>query len=89
MLRDYYILRENDVVYPIDHDLIKRCNEVVLRPEFSRLRGADLIFSCIVFLEDAYLVTLDNKLDDVALTIRVINLNDSRDEPKYRRKFGI
>jgi hypothetical protein len=87
MLRDFYVVSENSVVYPIDQDLIYRCADLFDKPGFSNLRGGDLIFACIAHLEDAYLVTLDRGFGAVSSQIRVIDLNDSRDSPRYRRLF--
>lgn len=87
MLRDFYVVSENSVVYPIDQDLIYRSAHLFDKPGFSSLRGGDLIFACIAHLEDAYLITLDKGFDVVSSQIRVIDLNDSRDTPRYRRLF--
>ena len=54
---------------------------------FRELRGADLIFACIAYLESAFLVTLDNGYQAVSDSIRVINLNESRESPQYRLLF--
>lgn len=87
MLRDFYIVSENSVVYPIDQELISRCADLFDKPGFSSLRGGDLIFACIARVEDAYLVTLDKGFSLVADHIRVIDLNDSRDSANYRNLF--
>ena len=79
MLRDFYILNDNSMVYPIDLELIQRCGKLLDAPGFSSLRGADLIFACIAKLEDAYLVTLDKGFAVAASEIRVLDLNSSRD----------
>jgi hypothetical protein len=87
MLRDFYIVSENSMVYPIDQDLISRSEKLFDAPGFSALRGADLIFACIAKLEDAFLVTLDKGFSAVASEIRVIDLNESRESPLYRSLF--
>jgi predicted nucleic acid-binding protein len=87
MLRDFYIVSENSIVYPVDQELIYRCAHLFGAPGFSSLRGADLIFACIAKLEDAYLVTLDRDFASVVSAIRVIDLNESRESPKYRDMF--
>jgi hypothetical protein len=61
MLREFYLLDEHSIVYPIDQSLIERSNALVAQPGFDKLRGADLIFACIAFLEQACLVTLDGR----------------------------
>jgi predicted nucleic acid-binding protein len=87
MLRDFYIVSENSTVYPVDQALIYRCEKLFDAPGFSNLRGADLIFACIAKLESATLLTLDKGFSAVASLIRVIDLNESRDSPKYRNLF--
>ena len=87
MLRDFYIVSENSIIYTIDQDLIHRCSHLFDNPGFSELRGADLIFACIAYLEDAYLITLDKGFKAVASQIRVIDLNGSRDSANYRNLF--
>lgn len=89
ILREFYIVDERAVVYPIDQDLIRRCNDLVIMDGFSSLRGADLIFACIAYLEDAYLVTLDGGFNQVSHHLRVVDLNPSRERPQYRRQFGL
>lgn len=87
MLRQFYILSENSTVYPIDQDLINRCYHLLDKPGFSKLHGADLIFACIAYVEDAYLITLDSGFKAVASQVRVIDLNGSRDTANYRALF--
>lgn len=87
MLRDFYVVSNNSVVYPIDQELIYRCSDLFNKPGFSSLRGGDLIFACIARVEDAYLVTLDKGFSAVADQIRVIDLNDSRKSANYRNMF--
>ena len=87
MLREFYIVNENSCIYPIDSELIRKADELVTRAGFSELRGADLTFACIAYLEDAYLVTMDNHFNRVANDVRVIDLNLSRSTPEYRQLF--
>jgi hypothetical protein len=54
---------------------------------FDRLRGADLVFACIAYLEGAFLVTLDNHFGHIAKHVEVIDLRDSKLSPEYRRLF--
>lgn len=89
ILREFYIVNDSAVVYPIDQSLIRRCAPLAAQDAFSKLRGADLIFACIAYLEEAYLVTLDNHFDAVADSVKVVNLNASKNSPVYRRIFGI
>ena len=87
MLRDFYIVSDESVVYPINQELIYRCEKFFDAPGFLKLRGADLIFACIAKLEDAYLVTLDKGFSAVASEIRVLDLNESLEVPRYRSLF--
>lgn len=89
ILREFYIVNDDAIVYPIDQALIQKCTPFAAREGFSKLRGADLIFACIAYLEDAYLVTLDNHFKVVSDLVTVIDLNESRNSPVYRRNFGI
>jgi predicted nucleic acid-binding protein len=89
MLREFYIVSDNALIYPVDSELIQRSAELVTRPGFSELRGADLVFACIAFLEGAYLVTMDNHFSRVSGEVKVVDLNQSRSSPEYRRLFGI
>ena len=87
ILRDFFVVDENSIVYPIDRTLIGKCAALVERPGFSNLHGADLIYACIAHMESAFLVTLDKHFDAVASDVKVINLNESRDRPAYRDLF--
>lgn len=84
ILRDFFIVHEHSVVYPIDQALISKCASLVERPGFSGLHGADLIYACIAYIEDAFLVTLDKHFDVVSGEVKVVNLNGSKDQPHYR-----
>ncbi len=87
ILREFYIINENSIIYQIDQALIRRCSDVVIMNGFSKLKGADLIFACIAYIESAYLVTLDNHFSKVSPHIKIINLNESRTTAKYRDLF--
>jgi predicted nucleic acid-binding protein len=89
ILREFYIVDDRSVIYPIDQELIRRSSDVVTIDGFSKLRGADLIFACIAYIEGASLVTLDDHFNGVAQCISVLNLNESRDAPKYRKALSI
>jgi hypothetical protein len=89
ILREFYIVDDCAIIYPIDQALIRRCSDLVTMDGFSKLRGADLIFACIAYLESACLVTLDGHFNGVSKHVNVLDLNGSRDAPKYRRAFGI
>lgn len=87
ILRDFYILNENSVVYPIDQEFAKRTYDIVAAEGFNKLRGADLIFACIAYIENAYLITMDKDYEVVADQIRIIDLNLSINSAKYRDNF--
>ena len=87
ILREFYIINENSIIYDINQDLVRKSNDIVTIDGFNKLRGADLIFACIAYLEKAYLVTLDNHYQNVSQHITVINLNDSRHTARYRDLF--
>ena len=87
ILREFYIMGDNEILYPVDENFVYATADIVASEGFNKLRGADLIFACIAKIEKAWLVTLDNNFDQVADQITVINLNDSRDRPRYRNCF--
>ena len=88
ILREFYLLDENSMMYQIDQPFISKAYELFTKPGFNHLHGADLVFACIAFVEDAYLVTLDKRLTQYASSlVRIIDLNDSIGSAKYRRMF--
>ena len=87
ILREFYIVDENSIVYEINQNLVRRSHEIVTMDGFCKLRGADLIFACIAYLEKAYLVTLDKQYEVVSHHLQVINLNDSKESARYRSIF--
>jgi len=88
ILREFYLMDENAILYDVDEALIQKSYELHSRPGFDKLRGADLVFACIAAIEDAYLLTLDKAFrKHVDGAIRVIDLNDSLHSPNYRRLF--
>ncbi|HBR69914.1 MAG TPA: hypothetical protein DEA55_11120 [Rhodospirillaceae bacterium] len=87
ILRDFYIMTDNSKIYDVDRSLIDKSHDLAATDGFNKLRGADLIFACIAYLEDAFLITLDRHYQAVANKIKVIDLRDSIDSPRYRRLF--
>jgi len=87
MLREFYIRNENSIIYEINDDLVRKCADIVTMDGFENLRGADLIFACIAYIEKAYLVTLDNHFKCIGKYVEVIDLNESRTAPVYRDLF--
>lgn len=88
ILREFYIMDENSKLYDVDQCLISKSYDLFAKQGFDQLRGADLVFACIAYIEGAYLITKDKQFGKtVAEYIRIIDLNDSLDSPKYRRLF--
>lgn len=87
MLYDFWIIGDNEIIYDIDNELIKRSALLVRADGFNKLMGADLIIACIAKLEEATLVTLDKDFRYVAGNINVMDLNKSRTVPVYRDEF--
>jgi len=88
ILRDFYLFDDNSILYDIDKNLILKSNELFSKKGFDKLRGMDLVFACIAYIEDAYLVTLDKGFKKhVSEHIKIIDLNDSRDNATYRELF--
>ena len=85
MLREFYLMNEHSFVYYIDSAFIEKSHELYAEPGFSLLQGADLVFACIAAVEDAWLVTMDKAFaTHVSSRIRVLDLNESRNDPRYR-----
>ncbi|MSO70409.1 MAG: type II toxin-antitoxin system VapC family toxin [Alphaproteobacteria bacterium] len=63
--RDLYVLDGKNIVFDVDQELIARASERRLFEKFSSLRGADLIFACIAYLEEAALVTNDRAFESL------------------------
>ncbi|MBP7721185.1 MAG: hypothetical protein KA155_01505 [Alphaproteobacteria bacterium] len=87
MLRDFYIMNENSMIYDVNKSLIDKSYDLAATKGFNLLRGADLIFACIAYLENAFLITLDQDYQAIADQVKVIDLRDSINDPKYRRIF--
>ena len=84
ILREFYLMDENAIVYPLDQDFISKSNEICVRKGFDMLRGADLVYACVAYLENAYLITLDKSFKKyVAEDIKVIDLNDRFENSEY------
>lgn len=89
ILREFYLLNENSVLYDLDSALIRKSHELFARSGFDQLRGADLVFACIAKLEGATLVTRDGAFEKhVGHSIDVLDLNHSLTEPRYRERFA-
>jgi hypothetical protein len=88
ILREFYLMGENAVLYDVDKELISKCVNLFTLDGFDTLQGADLVFACIAHIEDAYLVTMDRKLAlHASKQINVIDLNESIDSANYRSLF--
>ena len=89
MLREFWILNEHSRLREIDESLVRSTYEVMAESGFDRLRGADLVFACIAYIEKATLVTLDKSFAMyVGDRIDVLDLNESRDSPIYQEHFN-
>jgi hypothetical protein len=88
ILSEFYIMNENSISYDINQKLIENSYYLLAKPGFDELRGADLVFACIAYIEGAYLVTKDKIFGKkISKYIRIIDLNDSLHAPEYRRLF--
>ena len=83
------MMDENSILYNVDETLISRSYDLFTKPGFDQLRGADLVFACIAWLEKAYLVTMDKAFNKhLGSQLQIIDLGDSLDSPNYRRLFN-
>ncbi|MDZ7753217.1 MAG: PIN domain-containing protein [Gammaproteobacteria bacterium] len=90
ILREFYLMDENAVLYDVDRGLIEKSYKLHEKPGFDRLRGADLVFACIACIENAYLVTLDKAFaKNLGNAVQLIDLNESIASARYRSLFGI
>ena len=87
MSHDFYLMGDHEVLYPIGRKLISATHKLFRTSPFDQLRGADLIFACIAKQEGAWLVTLDSHFRILRDQVTVIDLNDSRDFPRYLDSF--
>ncbi len=89
ILREFYLMDENALLYDLDQDFIYKSNDLFPRKGFDMLRGADLVFACIAFIESAYLVTLDKGFKKhVSEDIKVIDLNDRFEDSDYFKEIS-
>lgn len=90
ILREFYLMDENAILYDVDQTLIERSYVLHAKPGFDKLRGSDLVFACIAAIEGAYLITLDKAFQKhLAGVINVIDLNESISSAKYRSTLGL
>lgn len=88
ILREFYLMDEHSTLYDVDQDLITKSYSLHTKPGFDQLKGADLVFACIAYIEDAFLVTLDKAFEKhISDSVSVIDLNDSRERAVYWRHF--
>lgn len=89
ILREFYLMGENAILYALDQELISKCVDLFTLDGFYTLQGADLAFACIAYIEDAYMVTMDKKLAmHASKQIKVIDLNESIKTANYRSLFA-
>jgi predicted nucleic acid-binding protein len=76
--------RENSELYHVTTGFLQRVYELDLYNKFDRLRGADLVYACIAYIENIPLVTHDNNFDpyngDLAL-IKPRDIYGTGDKP--------
>ncbi len=58
--RELWLLDEKNIVYEITQNFIEKVHKNELHLKFDRLRGMDLIYASVAWLEKAPLVTLDS-----------------------------
>jgi hypothetical protein len=88
ILREFYLMDENALLYNLEHDFIHKSNDLFARKGFDMLRGADLVFACIAFIESAYLVTLDKGFQKhISEDVKVIDLNDRFEDSEYFKEI--
>ena len=59
ILREFYLMDEHAILYDVNQKFISDSYDLHAQEGFNQLRGADLVFACIAYIEKAYLVTLD------------------------------
>jgi hypothetical protein len=90
ILRDFYLMNENSMLYDVDQSLILKSHDLFAKVGFDQLRGADLVFACIASIEEAYVVTKDQAFrKHLSTELQIIDLTESVASPNYRRMFGI
>lgn len=84
ILREFYLMDDNAVMYDLDQDFVYKSAELFTKTGFNMLRGADLVFACIAYIENAYIVTLDKAFKKhISRDVKVIDLNDSIEDSEY------
>ena len=88
ILREFFLMGDNAIIYDVNQKLISSCVDLFTLEGFEMLQGADLVFACIAYVEDAWLVTMDRKLAlHASKQIKVIDLNDSIEFANYCSLF--
>ncbi|MDH5700236.1 MAG: hypothetical protein OEZ41_09780, partial [Nitrospirota bacterium] len=88
ILREFYLMDENALLYDINQDFVYKSNDLFARKGFDMLRGADLVIACIAFIESGYLVTLDKGFKrHVSEDVKVIDLNDRFEDSDYFKEI--
>lgn len=89
ILREFYLMDENSILYDVNRELVSNCCHLFSRPGFDQLKGADLVFACIAHIEMAFLVTLDKKFSThLSTQLQIIDLNRSKHDAIYRKLFA-
>ncbi len=79
---------ENTELYPITKTFLKKVYGMDLYNMFSRLRGGDLLYACIAYVEDIPLVTHDPDFDPYNDKLRLINPPNIYGTGKKPRRTG-
>lgn len=90
ILREFYLMDENAVLYDVDKELVSKSYELFSQTGFDQLRGADLVYACIAYIENAFLVTLDKAFTKhLSTQLQIIDLNESKKTANYRSIFKL
>jgi predicted nucleic acid-binding protein len=71
--RELRLHEGNARLYPMGRRFLARTHEAGLYDKFEMLRGADLVFACIAYLERLPLVTRDSAFDQYEGELQIIN----------------
>lgn len=69
--REMYLLDGKNIVYEITHKFIMEVSSKNLHLKFDQLRGMDLTYACVAFLENAALITRDKDFKNIQV-IKII-----------------
>lgn len=76
VFRNAPLFYENTELYHITDEFLVKVNDLELYDKFSQLRGADLLYACIAYVEGIPLVTHDGHFDTYSKEISLIKPRD-------------